>query len=71
MFKSYYLCESQQTTIPLKIHVRALHNLQSLFQGETQLQRSQLVAVSNTALRSAFHLYVSLLPLWISLYVNS
>lgn len=71
MFKSSYLCESQQTTIPFKIHVRALQNLQSTFQGEAHLQRSEPVALSNTALRNDFHPYVSLLPLWISFSVNS
>lgn len=71
MFKSYCLCELQQTTIPLKTHVRALQKPQSLFQGETRLQRSGPVAVSNTALRGAFHPHVSLLPLWSSFSVNS
>lgn len=71
VFKSSYLCELQQTAIPLKIHVRALQNLQSSFQGETHLQRSEPVALSNTALRNDFHPYVSLLPLWISFSVNS
>lgn len=69
VFKSSYLCELQQTTIPLKIRVRALQNLQSTFQGETQ--RSEPVALSNAALRNYFHPYVSLLPLWISFSVNS
>lgn len=36
VFNSYYPCESQQATLPSeKIHVRALQNLQSLFQEET------------------------------------